>query len=58
MYVEYFQRFFVSIKKKFLKLKMYLWWCLCTLRLHACQVRVTMDDSGLCCYTCVTYFER
>ena len=26
--------------------------------LHACQVRVTISDSGLCCCTCVTYFER
>ena len=31
---------------------------LCTLYLHACQVRVTVGDSGLCCCTCVTYFER
>ena len=23
--------------------------------LHACQVRVTVGDSGLCCCTCVTY---
>ena len=30
-------------------------WCLCTLYLHACQVRVT---AGLCCCTCVSYFER
>ena len=29
-----------------------------TLYLHACQVRVTVGDSGLCCCTCVTYFER
>ena len=29
---------------------------LCTLYLHACQVRVTVGDSGLCC-TCLTYFE-
>ena len=35
----------------------HLWWSLCTLYLHACQVRVTVGDSGLCC-TCVTYFER
>ena len=28
---------------------MYLWWSLCTLHLHACQVRVTVGDSGLCC---------
>ena len=25
---------------------------------HACQVRVTVGDSGLCCCTCVTYFKR
>ena len=25
---------------------------------HACQVRVTVGDPGLCCCTCVTYFER
>ena len=31
---------------------------LCTLYLHACQVRVTVDDSGLCRFTCVMYFER
>ena len=37
--------------------RMYLWWSLCTLHLHACQVRVTVGDSGLCC-TCVTYFEH
>ena len=36
---------------------MCLWWSLRTLYLHACQVRVTVGDSGLCC-TCVTYFER
>ena len=35
-----------------------LWWILCTLYLHACQVKVTVSDSGLCCCTCVTYFER
>ena len=32
-------------------------WSLCTLYLHACLVRVTVGDSGLCCCTCVTYFE-
>ena len=26
--------------------------------LHACQVRVTGGDSGLCCCVCVTSFER
>ena len=36
---------------------MYLWWSLCTLDLHACQVWDTVGDSGLCC-TCVTHFER
>ena len=30
---------------------------LCTLYLHACQVRATVGDQGLCCCTCVTYFE-
>ena len=36
---------------------MYLWWSLCTLYLHACQMRVTIGDSGLCCCTCIMYFE-
>ena len=27
--------------------RMYLWWSLCTLYLHAFQVRVTIGDSGL-----------
>ena len=26
--------------------------------LHACQVRVTVGDSGLCCCACVMYFEH
>ena len=39
-------------------LRMYLWWSLCALYLHACQVRVTVGDSGLCCCTCVAYFEH
>ena len=26
--------------------------------LHACQVRVTVGDTGICCCACVTYFER
>ena len=38
--------------------RMFLWWSLCTLYLHVCQVRVIIDDSGLCCCTCVTYFQR
>ena len=33
---------------------MYLWWSLCTLHLHECQVRVTIGDSGFCC-VCMTY---
>ena len=32
--------------------------CLCTLCLHACQVRVTLGDSSLCCCIYVTDFER
>ena len=39
-------------------LRMYLWQSLCTLYLHACQVRVTVGDSGLCCCICVMYIER
>ena len=35
-----------------------LWWSLSTLYLQACQVRVTVDDSGLCYCTCVMYFEH
>ena len=38
-------------------LRMYLWWILHAVYLHACQVRVTIGDSGLCC-VCVTSFER
>ena len=36
-------------------LRMYFWWSLCTLYLHACQVRVTIGDSGLCCCTCFVF---
>ena len=32
-----------------------LWWSLCALYLHACQVRVTVGDLGLCCYTCYVF---
>ena len=37
--------------------RMYLWWSLRTLHLPACQVRVTIGNSGLCCRVCVTSFE-
>ena len=40
-----------------LKQRMYLWWSLCPLYLYACQMRVTVGDSGFCCCTCITYFE-
>ena len=34
-------------------LRKYLWWNKCTLYLLACQVRVTVGDSGLChCVLC------
>ena len=42
-----------QIKKKykivvfFFFMRIYLWWSLCTLYLNACQVRVTVGDSGL-----------
>ena len=39
------------------KLRMYLWWSLCTLYLLACQVRATVGDSGLCCCVSLTSFE-
>ena len=45
----------VAVNKK---MRMYTWWSLCTLYLHACQVRVTVCNSGLCYCTCVTYFEH
>ena len=32
-------------------LRMYLWWSLCTLNLHVCQVRVTIGNPGLYCCT-------
>ena len=37
-------------------LRMYPWWSLCILYLHACLVRVTTGDSDVCCCTCVKYF--
>ena len=45
-----------SIKKTSM-LRMYLWWSLYTLYLLACQMRVTVDDSGLCCCVCVMSLE-
>ena len=46
-------------KLSFPLLSMYLWWsyvpCIYS---HACQVVVTVGDSGLCCRVCVTSFER
>ena len=32
---------------EFITLRMYLWWNLCTLYLLACQVRVSVGNSGL-----------
>ena len=34
-----------------------LWWSVFTLYLHACQVRVTVGDSGLCCCLCDDVFR-
>ena len=39
-------------------LRMYLWWSLCTLYLHACQLRVAVGDSGLCCCACIACFKQ
>ena len=36
---------------------MYLWWSLCSLHLHACQVSISVGDSGLCCCACVMTFK-
>ena len=38
--------------------RMYLWWSLRPLYLLACQVRVTVGESGLRCCVYVTSFER
>ena len=38
-------------------LRTYLWWSLCNLYLLAGQVRVTVDDSGVCC-VCARSLER
>ena len=37
-------------------MRVYVWWSMCTFCLRACQVRVTIGDSDLCC-VCVTSFE-
>ena len=37
---------------------LYLWWSLYTLYLLACQMRVTIGDSGLCCSVCVSSSEH
>ena len=37
---------------------MYLWWNLRILYLLACQVRVTVADSGVCCCVCATSVGR
>ena len=49
---------YIFLKKKKKQKGVYLWWSLCTLYLHAYLVTVTVADSGLCCCTCATSFER
>ena len=49
--------FLIFVIAIFIYQRMYLCWSLCTLYLHALQVRVTVGDSGLYCCTCVTYFS-
>ena len=47
----------MKFKLWLLHLRMYLWWSLCTLYLHARQVKVTVGDSGLCCtFVTLLYF--
>ena len=41
----------------YLNTLMYLWWSLYILYLWACQVKVTVGDSGFCCCTCVMSFK-
>ena len=37
-------------------LRTYLWWSLCALYLHACQMRVSVGDSGsLLLYLCYIF---
>ena len=47
-----------QLHQRYILMRMHLWWSLCTLCLHACQVRVTIGDSSLCCCTCVMYLEH
>ena len=37
---------------------MYRWWKLCILYLHEFQMSAAVGDPGLCCYICVSSFER
>ena len=46
-----------KLRHRYIFLKVYLWWSLWTLYLHACQVRGTVGDLGLCGCVCVTSFE-
>ena len=39
------------------ELRMHLWWCLCTLYLHACQVRVTIQRMCLWWSLCTLYLH-
>ena len=45
---------FYTSNVKLLSLRMCLWRSLCTLYLLACQMKVTVGDSGLCCCVYVT----
>ena len=52
-----YTRELITARKTSHNQRMYLWQSLCTLYLHACQVRVTVGGLGLCCCVCVTSFK-
>ena len=58
LYSKYLVAESMNTKPKNVPRSMVLACLVCTLYSHACQVRVTVGDSGLCCWTCVPYFER
>ena len=52
MHVGYLRaRVAFGTELNYTELSVYFWWSLCTLYLHACQVRVTVGDSGPVSYT-------
>ena len=48
-------KFHINSTRGTSRLRMYLWWNLCTLYLHAYQVRVTVGDRSLLLYLCYIF---